>query len=437
MATHLTAHREPTARPPSARPALSIVLPALNERANLEALLPEIERVLGRLGIVHELVVVDGGSTDGTAEAARRLGARAIAQAGSGYGDALRAGFAAASGDYVITMDADLSHEAGVIERLWAGRDPMGIGIASRYVAGGTARASAFRQLLSRILNVAFSRGLSIQVRDVSSGFRIYPSAALERLSVGARDFDVLPEILVRAHAEGWRITEVPFDYAPRRAGSSKARLLRLGLAYLRTFVHLWRLRNSIAAADYDERAFDSRIPLQRAWQRRRHEIVTREAGTSGLMLDIGCGSSRILRDLPGAVGLDLSFGKLRYMRRYRLPLVQGTIFALPFRDASFDVLVCSEVIEHVAESTAPFEEMARVHRPGGILVLGTPDYTTRSWRIFEALYRALAPGGYADEHVTHYTREGLVRLVSGIGYRHVRTDYVLGSEMILTFERR
>lgn len=389
------------------------------------------------IGITCEIVVVDGGSRDDTAGVAARCGARVIHQARPGYGEALRAGFTATAGSYVATMDADLSHEADVLARLWAARDPLGIAIASRYIAGGSAQTGVVRLLLSRLLNAVFSRGLSLRVRDVSSGFRIYPVAALEKLSARAADFDILPEILVRAHAEGWRITEIPFRYSPRLSGSSKARLLHLGRAYLRTFARLWWLRNSIAAADYDERAHDSPIPLQRAWQRRRHEIVTRQAAAGGRIIDIGCGSSRILRDMPRAVGVDVSFAKLRYMRRYGIPLVHGSIFALPFRDQCADVVVCSEVIEHIPGGPAPFAEMARVLRPGGILVLGTPDYARRSWRIFEALYRRLAPGGYADEHITHYTHDGLVAMVTGIGHRHLRTDYVLGSEMILTFERR
>jgi len=315
-------------------------------------------------------------------------------------------------------------------------RDPLVIGIASRYIRGGSSTTSLFRSVVSRALNVVFARGLSLPARDLSSGFRIYHTSATRRFAARASDFDILPEILVRAFASGWRIVEVPFHYRPRASGRSKARVLRLGLAYVRTFASLWRLRNSIEAADYDERAYDSIVPLQRYWQRRRHAIITRNSRPGGRVLDVGCGSSRIIRDLGDVVGLDVSVNRLRYMRRYGLPLVQGSIFALPFRDASFDTIVCSEVIEHIPASDDPFLEVSRVLRPGGRLVLGTPDYGRRSWRMIEFVYRALAPGGYADEHITHYTHDRLRDLVVALDYRHLRSDYVLGSEMILTFEK-
>ncbi len=415
-------------------PRLSIVIPTLNERDNIEILVPALVRTLHRMDVAGEILVVDAGSQDGTAEAATSAGARSIPVA-RGYGQALRSGFAEARGEYVITMDADLSHEPDVVERLWSIRDPLAIGIASRYVRGGSSRTGRTRIVLSRLLNLVFARGLALPARDLSSGFRIYPRRAAQMLEATAGDFDILPELLVRAHSAGWRIAEVPFDYAPRFAGRSKARLLRLGGAYVRTFARLWRMRNSIASADYDERAFDSVVPLQRYWQRRRHALITR-AVARGPVLDVGCGSSRILRDLPSVVGVDISFSKLRYMSRYGLPLVQASIFALPFADGSFETVVCSEVIEHVADRELPLRELARVNKRGGTLVLGTPDYGRFSWRAFEAAYRRLAPGGYADEHITQYTHDGLRDQVTALGYRHVRTDYVARSEMILVFER-
>ena len=415
---------------------VSVVIATLNERENLERLLPELWQVLGGLGLRAEILILDGPSTDGTAEAALRLGARVIRVPRGGYGEAIRVGLRQAGGRYIITMDADLSHGPEVIAALWQARDPSTIGIASRYVAGGTAKMSISRTILSRLLNLFFARGLSLPVRDLSSGFRIYPAPIAKQLHCVASNFDILPELLVRAHSAGWRIKEVPFHYAPRLSGSSKARVARLGVAYISTFGRLWKLRNSIESADYDERAYDSIVPLQRGWQRRRHDIVTRNVALGGRTLDVGCGSSRILGDIGNAVGVDVVFRKLRYMSRYRTPLVQASVFALPFLDASFETIVCSEVIEHIPASGQPFHEMARVNKPGGRLVLGTPDYGTRSWRMIEAAYRLLAPGGYADEHITHYTHDQLRDMVVGLGYRHLRTEYVFGSEMILAFAK-
>lgn len=420
---------------PATRLDLSIVIPTLNERTNLELLLPELSRVVEPLRIRHEVIVVDASSSDGTGDAARRLGARVL-DVPPGYGEAIRVGLHEARGEYVLTMDADLSHGPEIVAALWSARDALAIGIASRYVPNGSSTTHPVRKVLSRVLNLAFARGLSLPARDLSSGYRIYPTAATRELTATATGFDILPEILVRAHSRGWRIREIPFDYRPRANGSSKARVLPLGVAYAATFLRLWRLRNSIGSADYDERAFDSVVPLQRYWQRRRHRLVTAGAGEGGRVLDLGCGSSRIIRDLGDVVGLDIVFERLRYMRRHGLPLVQGSIFALPFRDASFDTIVCSEVIEHVPADDVIFREMARVHRLGGRLVLGTPDYGRRSWRWIEAAYRLLAPGGYADEHITHYSHDGLRDRVAGFGYRHLQSEYVLGSEMILTFAK-
>ena len=99
---------------------LSIVIPAWNERENLEVLIPALDRVIARLGVRAEIVVADAGSPDGTAEAARRLGAVAVQQVERGYGGAVLMGFDTSRAPWVITMDADLSHEPSFIEELWS-----------------------------------------------------------------------------------------------------------------------------------------------------------------------------------------------------------------------------------------------------------------------------------------------------------------------------
>jgi dolichol-phosphate mannosyltransferase len=416
---------------------MSVIIPALNEGNNLKVLLPRLHQVVSALAPhEYEMVVVDGGSTDDTVQVVRSLGARVVNQEEPGYGGALKAGFQAAQGDYLLTLDADLSHDPAFVERMWHDRQEAEVIVASRYVPEGSAHMPVVRKVLSLILNRFFTVGLSLPLHDISSGFRLYNSSAIRDLQLESSDFDVLEEILIRCYAEGWRIKEVPFQYLPRRQGNSHVSLLRFGVAYLRTFGRMWELRNSILCADYDDRAYNSRVPPQRYWQRRRHAIVTSFVPGHGMCLDVGCGSSRILSDLGDAVGVDISLRKLRWARKYGKPLVNASAFDLPFADGAFDYVISSEVIEHIPLGEKPFVEMRRVLRDGGRLILGTPDYGRLSWRIIETLYHRLIPGGYADEHVTHYNREQLMRSMEELGFQFLEIEYVLGSEMIMLFRK-
>jgi len=423
---------------PAALPgcALSLILPALNEAQNLDRVLPELKKALAALGATNEIIVVDGGSNDGTHEVVRKHEVRLVSQKLPGFGGAYRAGFEQARGEYVLTLDADGSHDPAFLGDLWTARSEGDVVIASRYVPGGTAEMPAWRRLLSRILNVTFGRGLSLPVRDLSSGFRLYHRPVLRDLKLKATDFDVLEEILIRALAAGYRVHEVPFRYRARVAGRSHARLFKFALSYLKTFIAMWRLRNSIAASDYDARAYDSVIPLQRYWQRGRYRAITAMASGFTQVLDVGCGSSRVLGAIPGMIGLDIQLNKLRYSRRYGNELVHGSIFELPFGDASFDCVICSEVVEHIPAQEKPFDELTRVLKIGGRLILGTPDYDRWRWRALEWVYARVSPGGYADEHMTHYSRANLGPYLQGKGFEIERVAYVGGSEMIFSLKK-
>lgn len=414
-------------------PHLSVIIPAINEGPNLAILLPRLRAELDALAVPHEILIVVNRPDPETAAAAAEAGAEVIQQTERGYGGALLSGFGAARGRFLLTMDADLSHPPDVVRALWSRRNSAEVTIASRYVPGGGARMPLSRFLLSRTLNALFRGGLSVSVHDLSSGFRLYQAGVVRRATYKARDFDILQEILLRAYAEGWSIAEVPFRYQPRRHGSSNARVFRFGLAYLRTFGAMWRLRNSISSADYDYRAHDSRIPLQRYWQRSRFRHVTDLIAGHGAVLDVGCGSSRIIGALPlGSVALDVLHRKLRFARRFGTPLVLGSGLCLPFRDGAFPCVLCSEVIEHIPKESGILDELCRVLAPGGRLVLGTPDYARWEWRLMERLYDLAAPGGYAEEHVARYTRRELVDGFRERGYDLCDTRYILRGELIM-----
>ncbi|MFP4394879.1 MAG: glycosyltransferase [Anaerolineales bacterium] len=411
---------------------LSIVIPALNERENIVELIPLLRRSMPPDIVRYEIIVVDGHSSDGTAQSAIELGADVITQSAPGYGGALQAGFERAQGQYILTLDADLSHSPDFLPALWEARHDAEVVVASRYVPGGKADMPWFRRMLSRILNTIFNQSLSLGVQDVSSGYRLYKAVVLRAMRLKSTQFDVLEEILIQAHSQGWRIIEIPFHYQARREGQSHVKLFKFGWAYLKTLYRMWILRNSIESADYDYRAYDSIVPLQRYWQRQRHKIITRFAQDADHVLDVGCGSTRILLDLDNVIGLDIKIGKVRYMRRYDVHGLTASAFALPFADESFDGLICSQVIEHIPYDPVLFNEMARLLKPGGRLILGTPDYGGLAWPLLEFFYGRLAPGGYADEHITHYTRSTLIEILDQHGFVCRETAWICRAELIL-----
>nr|MBC7244107.1 glycosyltransferase [Chloroflexota bacterium] len=416
---------------------LSVVIPAWNEADNLVKLLPQLHAVLSNLGCEYEVLVVDNHSADATEEVCRAAGVVLLQQNEPGYGGALWAGFGHASGEYILTMDADLSHTPDFIPLMWNERAKADVIVASRYVEGGSTDMPWYRHILSIILNRVYTRVLSLPIRDISSGFRLYRASILRSLDLQSKDFDALEEILIECYAQGYTILEMPMHYMPREQGKSKVKLLRFGIAYLNTLFRMWKLRNSINSADYDARAFDSVIPLQRYWQRRRYAIILGMLDRSKRCLDVGCGSSHILRGLSAdSIGLDIKLNKLRCARRYKRPLVNASAFALPFGDGVFDQVLCSEVIEHLEASEQPFREMNRVLKKRGRLVIGTPDYGSRVWPILERLYKFFAPGAYADEHITHYTRESLLRVLQKHGFQCCQWKYIWGAELIASFTK-
>jgi dolichol-phosphate mannosyltransferase len=230
-------------------PDVSIVVPCYNERENLRPLLAEVAKVLDGLGARWEMVITDDASTDGSWEemcAIAREDPRLRVQRNRKNGGetaASWAGMRSALGRIIVTMDADLSHEPSFIEELWKRREEADVLIASRWVRGGGADMSRFRALLSHILNRTFRLLLALPFHDISSGYRLYRRSILKDVRPEARDFDFLEEILIRAHNLGCRIVEVPFYYKPRGSGSSHARLIKFGWAYVKTLARMWRLR--------------------------------------------------------------------------------------------------------------------------------------------------------------------------------------------------
>jgi glycosyltransferase involved in cell wall biosynthesis len=160
---------------------LTVVVPARGEAALAAPLLPPLAAALAAVGCRAELLVVQEPGEPPVLVPAG-VPARVIVAPRPGYGEALQAGFEAAAGAWVFTLDADTADAAAIATTLWARRLDADVVIGSRYVTGGDARMPPVRAGLSRALNAVFGRGLSLGVRDLSSGMRLYRAAAIRTL---------------------------------------------------------------------------------------------------------------------------------------------------------------------------------------------------------------------------------------------------------------
>jgi glycosyltransferase involved in cell wall biosynthesis len=429
-------HPESVLRPElSTEVEVSVLIMALDEAGNIEPVVTDVGKELLSLGVTYEIVVVDGGSSDDTVQLATNAGARVVPQTSKGYAAGLIQGLQSLRGRYVITLDGDCSHDPTLIKELLRATTSGCIVIGSRWMSGGSFKGPLHRQILSRLLNRVFTAVLHIPATDISSGYRLYARETLYPNEYQSRDFSILEEILVRARMEGFNLREIPLHYKQRKDGASHARLAAFALSYLTTLRRMWMLRHDAGAADYDHRAYDSLNLVQRWWQRSRFKNIRammQGYWFRGDVLDVGCGSSRIIQNLKHAVALDTSVKKLRFLGDTNARRVCGSALALPFKDGSFDCLIHSQLIEHLPKDDAIFTEIHRVLRPGGCLIIGTVDFGTWIWPTIERLYGLLLPHAYAQEHISPYTLDSLKETLVRFGFRVEEVKSILKGEITI-----
>ena len=411
---------------PDPRPSLSVLLPTKREAENLPALLEQLQRVLTPHVAALEILIADTPTGDGSEAIAARYGARYVTVPG-GFADALRAGFAAARHEWVATMDADGSHDPAYITWMLRRAAAADIVIGSRYVPRGGQQTSWFRYVTSRVLNYYLQFVCSLPVQDLSGGFKLYRRAIFREFAIESGAFEVQSEIAIKAYGHGFRLREMPFYYHPRVQGRSKAAIWRYGWAFLFASLRLRAYRNSRAFCDYDERAYNSLMPLQRYWQRERFARLTRLLPPRGRSLDVGCGSGRVILAWPGVVGVDVNPCVLRYLRHEERRVVQANGEQLPFADGSFDQVYCCEVAEHLPPTSRWWAELARVLAPGGKLLVTTPDYGHAWWPALERVQEWwMRPTGHA--HLTRFTRDSLAAALRAAGLTVTAQESMFGA---------
>jgi hypothetical protein len=229
----VTAAAEPT--PIGHWGRVSVVIPAKNEEKNLAWVL------LRMPPYVSEVILVDGHSTDDTVAiaTAARPDVRIVEDPGRGKGAALRTGFAAATGDSIVMLDADGSMDPAEMTRYLA---LLGTGFdlvkGSRFTAGGNSTdITGLRRLGNRILRSTVNILYGTKFSDLCYGYCAFRRSSLPALGLTADGFEIETEISLHAVTAGLRVCEVPSFEAPRGYGTTSLRTFHDGERVLRTVV--------------------------------------------------------------------------------------------------------------------------------------------------------------------------------------------------------
>jgi glycosyltransferase involved in cell wall biosynthesis len=217
-------------------PRISIVMPCLNEAETVATCVAKALAWLKSSGVPGEVLVVDNGSTDRSAELATAAGAQVIRERRRGYGNAYLRGFAEARGEIIVMGDADDTYDFSqldaLIEPLEQGYDMV---VGNRFTGGVEPGAMpwAHRYIGSPIINLLIRRFIGVRIGDSQSGFRAFTRVAYQRLTLRSGGMELASEMIVNAAREGLRIAEVPAPYNVR-LGESKLNTVRDGWRHLR-----------------------------------------------------------------------------------------------------------------------------------------------------------------------------------------------------------
>ncbi|MHA1225632.1 MAG: glycosyltransferase family 2 protein [Candidatus Hodarchaeales archaeon] len=223
-------------------PSISVVIPAYNEEHNLSFVLEDIRDILNKIGLPYEIVVVNDGSQDKTADVAREFGVVLIDNRRNlGKGGALINGFVHAKGNIIITMDADMSHRAEDIPHLiypLLKNENVQATIGSRFVNSIGKRSTSELHLVgNRIINALILLLTGRFVSDSQSGFRAYRRNALMKIELHSSGFDIESEMTIKFLKKGFAIIEVPITCYPRKNGLTRINPFKDGLNILKSII--------------------------------------------------------------------------------------------------------------------------------------------------------------------------------------------------------
>jgi glycosyltransferase involved in cell wall biosynthesis len=224
------------------RPGLSIVLPAYNEEANITEAIRVARETAARFAEAYEVVIVDDGSCDRTADRIREAAERDASvrlislPENRGYGAAVKTGLQAARLPLVFYTDSDLQFDLGQIADLLARIDEFPVVIGYREDRQDHWMRNVNAAAWGMLQRLVFG----LRVRDIDCAFKLFRREVVEKMPMRSEGAFLSTEILVRAQTAGHRIFQLPVRHYPRKAGAPTGARFRV---IAKAFRELWRLR--------------------------------------------------------------------------------------------------------------------------------------------------------------------------------------------------
>jgi glycosyltransferase involved in cell wall biosynthesis len=221
--------------------SVSVVIPVFNEELTIGDIVARTRSTLEQFKLPYEVLVIDDGSVDRSAEISQASEAHVLREAHQGKGHALRLGFERAKGDVIVTLDSDGSHqpeEIPLILRCMM-ENKVDFVIGSRFFDTDVNNAKI--PDLNRIGNRMFSDLIrlltGVKISDSQSGFRAIRSSVIKKMRLNSRGYEVESEMLVKALKMGVRVAEIPVSFEQRTVGKSRLDPLKDGTKILYSII--------------------------------------------------------------------------------------------------------------------------------------------------------------------------------------------------------
>ena len=411
---------------------LSVIVPAYDERFLIETSLARL-RVLGESPLLESIkvIVVDDGSSDGTAEAIQRFRTSLESEApdrkfswvwlrhekNSGKGAAIRTGLTQVDTELVVIHDADLEyHPPDLLKMvevfLFEEADAV---FGSRFMAGGYKRALFFRHAVgNKLLTFLCDVVCDLNLTDMETCYKMVRADLLKSIPLESSTFDVEPELAIKLAKRGARIFEVPINYSGRTYHEGKKITWKDGIRALWAILH-YAMSDRIYAEDESGGEILERLNRAPRFTRWMADVIRPYVGDR--VLEIGAGTGNMsVHLMPRSIywATDVNPHYLEYLVTLRATrpylrvtytnaMDEGTFPA----GQSFDTAVCLNVVEHVQDDVGALRNIWNVLPDGGRAIILVP----------------CGPGLYGtlDEvlgHCRRYTKEQLVSVSQQAGFR-------------------